>query len=317
MSTLRSLPTFEPIPRQLIDPPRYFSSNLEVIQLPDFDPRIPFGWGFTIYRTVFGHGTDARFAEGLSRLEKWMKWETRDARYHIGGYETVRPEDIPAPGEPHITDEIAARMYNEVVEEYPDAQDIITEPEGSEDFSPVARDFMSRVESFNIDFDECDWVEGRRHSRYDTCLIIDERVLKMLEGLPEDPPEVIPRGDSDPEREATIKLLEENWIWILNRETAMQIEEGVEGEVVQYPPWLRIRLESLRNLFFKRAFGYISPYWPSRVEEDKERWDTVRWWSEIGYIATEVRQLARAGLLFGKMEKDEEETLRIGDEAAL
>ncbi|KAL7946010.1 hypothetical protein V8C42DRAFT_322214 [Trichoderma barbatum] len=310
MSPPRPLPTFEPISQQLIDPvypedprkkvaerDRPARGDLEAIQLRAFDPRVPFGWGFTIYRAVFGQGTDARFAEGLNRLDKWLRWEARDSRYRNEDRNTwkIYPEYMPAPGEPDVTDEIAARMYNEVVEEYPDAQDIITEPEGSEDFSPVARDFIFRVESFNIPFDPCDWEEGRRHSRYDTCLIIDERVLKMLEALPEDTPAVVPRDDSSPERKATKAPLKENWIWILNRETAIKKEEGEEGPVVEFPPWIRIRLQSLRYLFFMRAKGFIPSYWPYVVEEDREHWDTVRWWSSIGRTITEVRRSYRDG----------------------
>lgn len=110
-----------------------------------FDPRVPYGWGFFIYRAVFGEGTDARFAEGLHRLEKWLTWDAGSSRYRNEDATLwkANPDYMPAPGEPDVTDEVAKRMWNEVVDEYPDTQEIITEPEESEDFSPIGRDFAS------------------------------------------------------------------------------------------------------------------------------------------------------------------------------
>ncbi|KAL6690877.1 hypothetical protein J3F84DRAFT_353058 [Trichoderma pleuroticola] len=105
---------------------------------------------------------------------------------------------MPAPGEPDVTDEVAERMWNKVVEEYPDTQEKITEPEGSEDFSPIGRDFAARVESFDINTGPQDEKDRRRNTRYETSLIIDARVLKMLKGPPADTPPVVPLPKSSP-----------------------------------------------------------------------------------------------------------------------
>ncbi|KAL6802469.1 hypothetical protein GGI42DRAFT_324531 [Trichoderma sp. SZMC 28013] len=198
---------------------------------------------------------------------------------------------MPAPGEPDVTDEVAARMWNEVVEEYPDAQEIITEPEGSEDFSPIGRDFAARVESFDIDTGPQDEKDRRRNTRYETCLIIDGRVLELLEGLPEDTPPVVPLPRSSPESQQAKQILRDNWVWILDRETAIDREEGDEQE---FPPWIRIRLRSLRYFFFLSASGYVTKDWQSLVEEDKHNWDAVRWWNTIACTCNEVRRASRA-----------------------
>ncbi|RFU82009.1 hypothetical protein TARUN_191 [Trichoderma arundinaceum] len=305
MSSSRIQPNFEPISRDLINPVypdnpsksfiernRPIRHDLEAIQPEKFDPRVPYGWGFFIYRAIFGDGTDARFAEGLNRLEKWLRWEARNSRYSS---EAARweehPDFMPAPGEPDVTDEIAERLWNEVIEEYPDAQEIVTEPEGSEDFSPIGRDFADRVESFNINTGPQDEDDRRRNTRYETCLIIDGRVLEMLEKLPADTPPVVPLPTSSPESQQAAQILWDNWVWILDRESAIDREEGDEQE---FPPWIRIRLTSLRFFFFESAFGYVTTDWQSLVEEDKKKWDTVRWWNSVARTFNEVRRASRA-----------------------
>ncbi|PON26714.1 hypothetical protein TGAM01_v204215 [Trichoderma gamsii] len=161
MSSSRTQPIFEPISRDLTDPVypdnpsksfiernRPIRGDLEAIKPEEFDPRVPYGWGFFIYRAVSGDGTDARFAEGLNRLEKWLRWEARNSRYNNDD-EAARwkehPDYMPAPGEPDVINEVAARMWNEVVEEYPDAQEIITDPSVyyPEDRSPAVADIMA------------------------------------------------------------------------------------------------------------------------------------------------------------------------------
>lgn len=32
----------------------------------------------SIFRAVFGPGTDERFADGIARLENWLRWHTRE-----------------------------------------------------------------------------------------------------------------------------------------------------------------------------------------------------------------------------------------------
>ncbi|UKZ96767.1 uncharacterized protein TrAFT101_011544 [Trichoderma asperellum] len=312
MSSSRTQPIFEPIfepisqdPTVLVYPDKPSKSHIEAhrsirndlraLKQEEFDPRVPYGWGFFIYRAVFGDGTDARFAEGLNRLENWLRWEVRSSRYNsICEAETWEkfPDYMPAPGEPDITDEVAARMWNEVVEEYPDAQEIITEPEGNEDFSPIGRDFAARVESFDINTGPQDEDDCRRNTRYETCLIIDKRVLEILEGLPADTPPVVPLSMSSPEsQKAARQILWDNWVWILDRETAIDREEG---DVQEFPPWIRIRLGSLRFLFFQSAFGYVTTNWQRLVEEDKKNWDIVRWWNSVATTCNEVRRASRA-----------------------
>lgn len=280
--------------RSLFETNRPIRRHLEAIKPEEFDPRVPYGWGFFIYRAIFGDGTDARFSEGLSRLEKWLRWDVRSSRYKHGDDEYVwehHPEYMPAPGEPDATDELARRMWNEVVEEYPDAQEIITEPEGSEDFTPIGQDFAARVESFDINTGPQDEEDWRRNTRYETCLIIDGRVLEMLEGLPADTPPVVPLPKLSPEGQQARRVLRDNWVWIMDRETAINREEG---NVQEFPPWIRIRLHSLRYFFFQSAFGYVTTDWQRLVEEDKNNWDTVRWWNTIAPMGNEIRRAFRA-----------------------
>jgi hypothetical protein len=304
MSLSRTQPVFEPISPQLINPVdpdnpikadivriRPVAKDLGAIQPEEFDPRVPYGWGFFIYRAVFGEGADARFAEGLNRLEKWLRWEARDSRYRNEDADIWKnyPDYMPTPGERDITDEIAERMWNEVVEEYPDAHEIITEPEGSEDFSPIGRDFASRVESFDLDTGPEDEDDNRANTRYETCLIIDEKVLQILEALSADSLPVIPRDKS--ETKEAIGGLRERWIWILDRETSIDKEDG---DVEEFPPWIRISLIQLRYLFFMRARGKVPYNWQGLVMEDTKHWDTVRWWMPMARSYNESSRAYRA-----------------------
>ncbi|KAH0526074.1 hypothetical protein TsFJ059_009454 [Trichoderma semiorbis] len=307
MSSSRTQPMFEPISWDLIHPwypddptkssietHRRSRRLLEIMKQEEFDPRVPYGWGFFIYRAIFGDGTDARFSEGLNRLEKWLRWDARSSRYKHGDDEYVwehHSECMPAPGEPDVTDEIARRMWNEVIEEYPDAQEIITKPEGSEDFTPIGQDFAARVESFDINTGPQDEEDWRRNTRYETCLIIDGRVLEMLEGLPADTPPVAPLAKSSPESRRAKQILRDNWVWILDRETSINREEG---DVQEFPPWIRIRLRSLRFFFFESALGYVTTNWQHLVEEDYTNWDTVRWWNSIARTGNEIMRASRA-----------------------
>ncbi|KAK8002519.1 hypothetical protein PG989_002238 [Apiospora arundinis] len=108
-----------------------------------------------------------------------MRWKIRSRRYtdeDLTRYE-YRPERMPQPQEHGRWDDVAARLWNEVMEEYPNADRVDTMVLGGEDFTPVGEAFMAWVAG----------VEGldtsRRNTRYDLCLIIDETVLQMLVDL--------------------------------------------------------------------------------------------------------------------------------------
>lgn len=111
----------------------------------------------------------------------------------------------------------------------------------------------------------------------------------MLERLPVDTPLVVPI--SSPESQQAEQILRDNWVWILDRETAIDREEGDEQE---FPPWIRIHLKSLRFSFFESARGYVATDWQYLAEEDREKRDTVRWWNTVAPVCNEVRRASRA-----------------------
>ncbi|KAK8101731.1 hypothetical protein PG999_012105 [Apiospora kogelbergensis] len=112
-------------------------SYLSILRKPDFSPHVPYSWGFTIYHaSPPGLEQDARFTEGVRRLNEWMRWMVRNRRYTDEDLRlwSYRPELMSQPHEHDIWDEVAARMWNEVVEEYLEADQVDATVLGKEDF---------------------------------------------------------------------------------------------------------------------------------------------------------------------------------------
>ncbi|KAK8017488.1 heterokaryon incompatibility protein [Apiospora rasikravindrae] len=235
---------------------RVVTKDLSLLRDPAFSPHVPYSWGFTIYRAVPGREHDARFAEGMRRLSEWMRWMICVRRYTEPDMRIWQrcPELMPQPHEHDRWDDVAARLWNEVVEDHPDADQVDTTELGEEDFAPVGEAFLSRVDQLGVD-------TSRLNARYDFCLIIDETVLQMLEGLPAEtppleapklgprppPPSLDPEEDirreeaahqarlaakraeanappapppPKSEQDRAKDLCQETWVWILDRETS-------------------------------------------------------------------------------------------------
>ncbi|KAK7965992.1 uncharacterized protein PG986_000269 [Apiospora aurea] len=285
-------------------------------------------WGFTIYRAVPGQEHDVRFAEGVRRLGEWMRWVILVRRYTEPDMNTWPrcPELMPQPHEHDRWDDVAARLWNEVVEHYPNADQVDSTELGEEDFAPVGEAFLSWVDQLGID-------TTRLNARYDFCLIIDETVLQMLEGLPAEtppleapklgprppPPSLGPEEDirrekaahrarlaakraeaiappapppSKSDQDRAKDLCRETWVWILDRET---MEKYQEGEDIEFPPWARIRIRDMYAAWFDRAKGAVPDDWEQHIQEDRHPWDTIRWWVCSGArTANEVLRRYRA-----------------------
>lgn len=280
-------PAFSNPDKQWIEQGRPCRRNLLFLNDTSFNSYVPYVWGHTIYRAVFGGDSDARFEEGFRRLEAWTRWDVRMQRYdrmlQLQKWNKF-PGTMPAPGERDISDEVAERMWNEVIEDYPDSDQLVTEPEGSEDFSPIGRAFIAWVDNLDVD-------TSGRNTRYDHCLIIDEAALQTLLRLPEQTPPVAPVDFKSPKYRELLKLRMSAWVWVLDRTTMENREDGVEEE---FPPWARLRLPHLRSLWFERPQKLIIDDWQRLVAEDKDQWNTVRWWSTLAKTENEIRRADRA-----------------------
>ncbi|KAK4129552.1 hypothetical protein N657DRAFT_677153 [Parathielavia appendiculata] len=154
------------------------------------------GWGFTIYRAAFGPGFDERFAAGLKRLENWLRFIVRQSRYDAFG----KRQDLPSDPDSDAAALLAERLWNEVVEEYPDKEKNISGgEEGSEDFAPVGKAFIRWANELGKDL-------SQRNARYHHCLVLDETALNStLEGSLEKVPELKSRPAGSQEgRELTL-----------------------------------------------------------------------------------------------------------------
>ncbi|KAK8030536.1 hypothetical protein PG990_000270 [Apiospora arundinis] len=230
------IPTFEPVgprprftdqDRDSFAEARIVEDDIALLNRPTFSPHVPYSWGFTIYRDVpLGQEQDVRFTKGVRRLNEWMRWKIRSCRYtdeDLTRYES-RPERMPQPQEHDRWDDVADRLWNEVVEEYPNVDRVGTTVLGGEDFTPVGEAFVAWVAG----------VEGldtsRRNARYDLCLIIDETVLQMLVDLPAETPPLEapvlkpklryaepPLATQQPGQQKAHDLCRDTWVWMLDR----------------------------------------------------------------------------------------------------
>ncbi|KAK8058679.1 hypothetical protein PG994_009127 [Apiospora phragmitis] len=323
---MANIPSFGPVvleppstdddTQQIVEKSRSVRADLRLLQDPALTPHFPYSWGFTIYRAVPGRDQDARFAEGVRRLNEWMRWAIRKRRYTDEDTDTwfYYPELMPKPDEHDAWDDVAARLWNEVVEDYPNADQIGTTELGQEDFTPAGEAFMSWV-------DQLEGVDAsRRNSRYDFCLVIDEKALEALEQLPaETPPLMAPelgpkpaqirfenynedleahlklqaaqrdateaKIQADPDQKRANEVLKDIWVWILDRETiptTMAVEQYKNGENLEFPPWARIQLCYLYHAWFGRAQRHVPAEWSLHIHEDRNQGDKIRWWVSSG-----------------------------------
>lgn len=81
MTTAPSPPDFGPVPRPTPRESgawdRRTADKIDYLRSTDRFTKHPTSWGFTLYRVVFGPGTDERFAEALRRLRAWIQWDAK------------------------------------------------------------------------------------------------------------------------------------------------------------------------------------------------------------------------------------------------
>ena len=156
--------------------------------------RIPFCWGFTIYRAtkaVAGQDpeADARFAEGLRRFEAIVRWDFLQTKKALGI--VVAGLDV---------------------------------PNGTEDFSPVGRAFIASVAAYG----KPNVTGPRIYAKFQLLqntkrLILDDKSLDTLLTLPKEPPLTAPEDELDA---FNIGGGCRVWLWVLDRETMQACEDG-------------------------------------------------------------------------------------------
>lgn len=274
-------PPFNPITVDSSAPLNRSSYNsLRLLKDPTFNSYLPYAWGFTIYRIRFDGDSDERFDQALRRFTEWTKWLVRDTRYT----ENLSHADAPEPSPTNdATDYLADRFYNEVIEIN---AAVTIEPEGQEDFSAVGQAFSEWVAGLNVDL-----MQSKNNVRYDHCLIIDKKALESLELLPEAIPDVGRGQRLYSKAVENLNSWHPSWVWVLDRKTC---EAVIQGKEVEYPPWLRLHLQFVLEIWFERAKGNISTDWQRLAEEDLNKWETVFWWNLEAESMNEMSRPMRA-----------------------
>lgn len=220
-----------------------------------------------------------------------MRAMVRAARYGNDNLRdlTIRPDGADP------TDQLADRLYNEVFEFNPaeSEQPVISEPEGEEDFSAVGAAFSEWVSSLNVDLDA-----SRDNARYNQCLIIDKTALESLEKLPETLPPLEHFGQESSHVNELQGLYYYTWVWVLDRKST---EMRAAGEQIAYAPWVRLRINFVRDAWFHAPMRMKPREWPQLAEEDKHKWETVAWWNPQAYLINGVRRQTRGRKPFAEL----------------
>lgn len=261
-------------------------SCLSILSDPTFNSHIPYAWGFIIYRVRFRGDSDERFYTALRRFEQWAGWIVRAVRY---GNDNLHDLSI-LPDGTEPTDQLAERLYNQVLEFIPGNEPVVTEPEGEEDFSAVGVAFSKWVSSLPLTPDNASSPSARPNARYDQCLIIDKAALESLENLSETPPALEHYSLDSPHNAALHALYYSTWVWVLDRRTN---EALGAGENLNYSPWVRLRICSLQDLWFHGPRRVKPQEWRQLAEEDKHKWETVRWWNAQALLVNSARRQTR------------------------
>lgn len=265
----------------------------------------PSAWSFRLYRAVFGPGTDERFAKAVDRLREWVQWSVRNSRYirWVKG-DHVKETDWTWPrGKPHETDEVARRFWIDVVEDYPGCHEnragLDVEP-GTEDFSLVGRAFLSWLSgrSKPVDEEDDDDDEEILYTPYCHCLIVDEKALVALETLPDTIPDVKPRTSD--EWDQVSEVHQNAWVWLLDRKTMKRQEAGEpliraswmkgDPDLPHFPPWCRISIADLYELWFRLPQKTSLAYWNGAVMEGRKvaEYGKIRYWAGNAPAMNEV-----------------------------
>ncbi|KAK5988787.1 hypothetical protein PT974_10277 [Cladobotryum mycophilum] len=270
-----------PAQRQWIENNHLANDRLTYLRQCSDKTHAPSTWGYTIYSACSGTTSNDRFADGLRRLEDWIRWRMQATRFVAGPESMIQRETDygPLDGYPQPADELAKRFWLEVIHDYPDKATVragLDAEEGEEDFTAVGEAFL-------------DWVgkNGKEtenlYVRNDHCLIVDEKSLQTLENLPAS----IPALAFD-ELQTTSKVLRDAWVWLLDREYFTNfLEHGPEiphGFPNERPwsPWIRLRLVSLGSLWFDRPEQRLGK-WQNVIQRDKQKFDRVSWWNSYPY----------------------------------
>jgi len=322
MPSKSTMPDFGPIPDWAMDPLHRepgenrtmmhgwdaAARHLTYVQMSDRYTKSPSSWGYNLYRAVDGPGTDERFEEAVRRLTAWVQWMVKQFRYHgfSEGEVKEHPERLPIPGEPHPSDELARRFYLEVIEDYPNRDQVragLNVEEGDENFTPVGAAFLDWVDENALEVDDL-------YVRNDHCLVIDERSLVSLEALPDVPP-VSPQTAAE-ERDL-FPIKDKAWVWLVDRETTLDEMNGepplrlrwMEPDHPSFRPWCRIELANLVDLWFGRPQGHCIARWVGVLVEDSDitKFGKVRWWLNVG---AQTENALRAAAMKRKREANAE-----------
>lgn len=239
---------------------------------PTFNTLMQYSWGFTIYRVRFDGDSEERFASALRRFDLWTRWLIRAFRYCED--DVYDPIILPNGEDP--TDQLAESLYHQVVElTLGENQQVVTKPEGKEDFSTVGTAFSVHVASLNSKLSPL-------NARFEQYLIIDKAALETLEKLPDMLPP-IEHYHSISGRRALRSVYYGTWIWVLDRRTCELWAAGGERDA-EFPPWARLRICHLQNLWFHHPRRCIPRLWRDLLEEDRHKWETVKWWNAQALI---------------------------------
>lgn len=198
-------------------------------------PSRAFTWGFTILRTVYTLESDTAFPIAVETLRRWMVHWARIEAFQA----SYDPSPRPYRTEP--SEEIAARIWNEVVED--------RERLDGASWETVHNVFEAWLHSQGVD-QERSLKRMPSNPRLNSCMVIDAAALAALQTMPETPPNL----SSPPTKEeydwSVSIAARDAWVWIYDLKPQYLLSQGRDEPV--YQGWLRVAPHSLCYYWFMR-----------------------------------------------------------------
>ncbi|KAK8127231.1 hypothetical protein PG984_008339 [Apiospora sp. TS-2023a] len=246
-------------------------------------------WGYTIIRTVYGDGWDAKFQTALSAIRRTVQamCEHDIARRNedIEGFMEMGgswPDDMAKTADRQIEDEFERRFVNEIWEDRDRFADATADqvrayflPWAQERFdmfnSPPAYSRIQRPANFR--FRHCEPCSSRLFA----CILLDAETVEQLQGLPASPAELYPRL-----RDFWVKMVEAQPV---PRQGPYYYDDGSVCDVY------RVRLAHLVDFWFDSSDRN-----PEKTTEEPDPRDkSIRYYNPSGWVPAEFKMESRIG----------------------
>lgn len=146
--------------------------HLALVAKNDGTHDYPYCWGYIIFRTVYGPGSDEAFTKAVERLNIYAKaWVDHDVDF-------PRDRKYKEPKDTRLNEELWSRYYSEVIEDPETLADATVEDVGRQFDVWVGQHARGR---------KPDGKQQTPNGRYTACVMLDQQGIDNILAMPENP----------------------------------------------------------------------------------------------------------------------------------